>query len=428
MEYGKASLTERDEIKNKEEIQSWNWRLWLWVLLCSLALFATVPVARGLQRYIYSTIGREFFTYFVLFVVVMVFITFLYFFIFKLKVKKISQYVWLSLCAGLYIYFSIQLKEHPEEAIHFLEYGLLSYFLFKALHYRIHDWTVYLSAAMFAFLIGTLDEFFQWVMPQRFWDFRDVGFNGLAGGIFLLAIGKGIRPKTVCEPIKRFSVTMLVGIITVNLIVFGLCLSNTPGIVKSYTDIFKSLDWLQQEEPMIEYGYEHKDPETGTFYSRFTLEELRATDFEQSKSYGPILALEINSEKTLEELTEIYSPSINPFLHELLIHIFRRDENAKVIEQIKDPTEKIKKGNTTFRENVILEQYFGNTLQHSGLVWPDEKIKDLERTAFLWKEPYISRTGKIVTLFGFKAALTVIVLLLIAVQVSGKMWRNRLNR
>lgn len=177
----------------------------------------------------------------------------LYFLIFRLKVKNFSQYFWLIASSGLYVYFTLQLKEHPEEAVHFLEYGLLSFFIFRALSQRIRDWTIYIITILFVSLVGITDEFIQWLLPSRFWSYKDVGINALAAGIFMLVIWQGIKPKIISSPVQKISLKMLCGIISLNLLFLGLCLSNTPETVNNYTSIFESLSWLQNEEPMTDF-------------------------------------------------------------------------------------------------------------------------------------------------------------------------------
>ncbi len=414
-------------IKPEKNIQRWDWKSWLWVLLCSIGIFSTVPVARSIQKFVYDTVGREYFTYAVLFVIAVGFAMLLLFFIFQLRVKSISQYIWLFICAGLYVYFTIQLKKYPEEAIHLLEYGLISYFLFRALSHKIQDWTIYITAALFALFIGTIDEFIQWIMPDRYFGFKDVEINALASGIFLIAVWKGIKPKIICKPIKKISVKMLVGIITVDLMFLGLCLSNTPSSVKSYTNVFNSLSWLRSEEPMTEFGYKHNDPEIGTFYSRLTLTELKEIDLNKGEAYEKILPNEINSEETYKELIKIYTPYTNPFLYEFLVHIIRRNDKFEEFTKTNNPDGKIEKSHIAYREHLIIEKYFKNTLKHSELGWSDQKIKDLQKTASLWKEDYTSKVDKIITSFTLKTGQAVILITLIIVWVGGEFWKRRID-
>ncbi len=267
----------------------WNLKLWLWVFLCSIAIYTTIPLARGFQKFISDSVGREFFTYTVIFVVIAVLTVALYLLIVKLRVRSVSQYVWLFICGGLYLYSTIQLKKHPEEAVHLLEYGLLAFFVFQAVSYRIRDWTAYPVSALTVLFIGTIDEYIQWLMPGRYWDYRDVGINALAGIFFLIIISKVFRPEIISQPVRKYSIKILAWILTFNLLFLGICLSSTPDNVNNYVTAVKSLSWLQGEEPMTEYGYIHEDNEAGSFYSRFTLEELKRRDFKYGEALGRIL-------------------------------------------------------------------------------------------------------------------------------------------
>ncbi|MDP3298225.1 MAG: VanZ family protein [Thermodesulfovibrionia bacterium] len=393
-----------------------------------MGIFATVPVARNLQVFVYNSLGREFFTYTVLFFIFAGLTILLYLFIFKLRIKKISQYLWLFACGSVYVYYTIKLKEHPEEAIHFLEYGLLSYFVFMALSRKIRDWTIYITSALLVLFVGTIDEFLQWMMPNRFWDFRDIGLNTLAGGIFLLGLWKGVKPKIICSPVKKISAKMLVGVITVNLLLLGLCLSNTPCSVNYYTERLNILSWLRNEESMTELAYKHRDSELGVFYSRLNLKELREVDLTKGKLYGETLSQDINSEMTDKELIEIYNPCANPFLYEFTVHLLRRDSNLKEITESSNTYERIKSSNIALKENLILERYFWNTLMYSGHVLPDELVSDLKKTASLWKEDYVSKTGRLViTSFNLRSIWMTILTILAAVWLSGMFWKRRLN-
>ena len=151
---------------DSEVIRDWNRKAWLWVLLCCFAIFFTIPVARSIQKIISNTIGRDFFTYFVIFIVACGLAVMLYLFIIKFKVRKISQYAWLVICAGIYIFLTIKLDKYPEEAIHLIEFGLLSYFIFNALQYKIRDRAIYIITILIVLFIGTTDEVIQWITPQ----------------------------------------------------------------------------------------------------------------------------------------------------------------------------------------------------------------------------------------------------------------------
>jgi hypothetical protein len=410
-----------------KEIKSWNLKLWLQAALCVLVIFSTIPVARAFQRFIYSTVGREFFTYFVVTIIFCLIITLLYFFLFRLRVKRVSQYLWLTACSGFYIYMSIQLREHPEEAIHILEYGLLAFFLFRALNHRINDWTVYLSAGLLVLFAGTMDEFLQWLMPERFWSFRDVGINTVAGGILLLALHKGIRSENTGKPVKKHSVKVLSRILVMNLIFLTFCLSNTPGAVQRYTEAFHSLSWLRHEEHMTEYGFKHTDPKIGIFYSRFPLEKLSETDLSHGSEYGRMVSSVRKDELAYEELIRINTPATDPFLYEFLSHLSRRDKNLERIEEIHSEYKKSEKRIIAYRSNLILEKYFFNTLRYAGLTWPDQKAAELRISLPAWEKNYTTGSSGMITAFSLRSALTAILILAACAWIVLGKWRNRLG-
>ena len=410
-----------------KDIGAWGWSSWLPVVLCSVIIFATIPFARSFQKLVYSTIGREFFTYFVGVTVISGAVILLYFLIFRLKVRRRSQYIWILICAGLYLYNTIQLDKHPEEAVHFLEYGILSYFIFRALGRSIRDTTVYISALFFVSFIGTMDEFLQWMMPQRFWDLRDIGLNVFAGGVCLLGIWKGISPDMINNPVSKFSVKMLAGIITANLLFIGLCLSNTPDIVKRYTAVADSLSWLRDEESMTEFGFMHKDGDIGILYSRFMIEELKDADINKGGYYGEILKSDIERGMDHDDLITAHPLYKDNFLYEFLIHLARRENNLlKTIEN--DHTDTSRPAFIALKENLILERYFGNTLDHSGLQSPDDIYLKLKGLSSSWREYYSSNAGaRLITSFGLRTVWIVITLALCLVWITYGFWIRRIE-
>ena len=93
-----------------------------------------------------------------------------------------------------------------------------------------------------------------------------------------------------------------------------------------YTKQFPALSWLVNEEAMTDYGYKHSEPGFGTFYSRLTKEELIEIDSSYGAEYGEVIAVSWDNED-VQNLKEQYTPGSNPFLHELIIHIWRMNNN-----------------------------------------------------------------------------------------------------
>lgn len=391
--------------------------------LCSLAIFATIPAGRKIQRFVSDNWGRIAFIYFVLGVLAIIFLAILYFLAIKSETKSLSNYIWLIFISMLYIYFILKLRNVPEEAVHFLEYGLLGFFLFKALSYHIKDRSIYLSATLFALLIGTFDEILQWMMPQRFWDFRDAGLNGLSGGLFQLTILTLVRPKKISEKINYKSIKIFTLILSVCLLVFGLCASNNPQRVAHYAKRIPWLSFLQKEEPMGEFGYKYKDLEIGIFYSRLSPENLRKEDNLRSEEYARILNESMNMGH--EQFLRDYNPITNPFLYEFRIHIFRRDSyyQKTIIASKLD-----EKGDSYFvahMENLILQKYFAQTLQRSIYKWDKDKIHETVDSIAkrkLYKSPV---SASLITGFSEKSMWITIITLILLLALINIIWQFR---
>ena len=262
---------------------------WFWVALCAFGIFLTVPFARSIQRFVSEKWGSAFFGYAVLISTGIVFFLALYILFFKLKIRSASNYIWLFAIGCTYVYFTLKLWEAPEEAVHFLEYGLLGFFIFNALKLKIRDKSIFVTAFLIGCLIGIFDEILQWIVKERFWDFRDVGLNALSSGLVQAAIWLGIKPKMISFKIRPRSLRTVSIYLAVNILLLGLCFSNTPKRVQSYTKALPFLAFLQQEEAMNLFNLKHKDPEIGTFYSRLTIDQLLTIDRRNAEDNGRVL-------------------------------------------------------------------------------------------------------------------------------------------
>jgi len=392
---------------------------WLWVGVGALSILAIVPLARAIQGFVTAHWGRALFGYAVIAAIAVALGSLIYVLFFRLKIRAVSQYVWLALIAAFYLYDTLQLWKAPEEAVHFLEYGLLGFFLFRALSLTIRDRSIYFVAFFAGSLIGICDEIFQWAFPGRYWDLRDVELNALAVGLFQVALWKGVKPKVINQAINAKSVRKASILLGANLLLLGLCLSNTPKMVAWYTRIFPKLAFLQKEEAMSEFRYKHKDPEIGIFYSRLSLEELKKVDAERAKEYGQIL--NEWKDKKYDDFLRTFTGSTHPFVYEMRIHLYRRDRKIKDTKAAAPETEKKKLLFIAYKENQILEKHYGQTLAESDYKWSEEnneKIKAQINPSIAYKSPVSS---------GLFATLKVKTMwLLIAIILAGLTIFNRL--
>jgi hypothetical protein len=109
---------------------------------------------------------------------------------------SVSQYLWFSLICCLYG-LVIYILELPEEQVHFIEYGILSALIYVALTHDINNRSIYFISALIVFVFGTIDEVVQWLLPNRFFDIRDLIMNGTAGILVQLLIAMVISKRKV---------------------------------------------------------------------------------------------------------------------------------------------------------------------------------------------------------------------------------------
>ncbi len=388
---------------------------WLWVILCAASILAIVPLARSIQRLVTNWAGRAAFGYFVLSCVILFVVAMLWLLIFRLKVRRLSSYLCLAAVGFLYVYFTLKLWAHPEEAVHFLEYGLLSFLLFRALRHHFPDITTYFSAFFLGSLVGIIDEIYQWITPNRYWDFRDVGLNALAVLLFQVALAFGIRPQGISGwPAPRsFRFASLA--LATNLILLGLCFSNTPARVACYTRLIPQLAFLQKEEIMHDFQKKkHAVPGIGLFNSRLNLEELKEIDRARGEELAAILKEWAN--RPYEEFLRTFSAQKEPFLHEFRVRVFRRDQKLLEANKRLSGPKKEKAKLAAFRENLFLEKYFGQTLQASGYAWPPELTASLAQEVDP-KATYRSPVGAGYSPFQDERTLWLTILLLLLILV-----------
>jgi glycopeptide antibiotics resistance protein len=66
--------------------------------------------------------------------------------------------------------------------------------LFRALRIDFSSRAAYIASFVGTVLIGLGDECIQWVLPQRFFELKDVQLNALSGGLGLLILRFVVQP------------------------------------------------------------------------------------------------------------------------------------------------------------------------------------------------------------------------------------------
>ena len=106
----------------------------------------------------------------------------------KIRGAKFSSYLIFSFVLLAYIYGIVTIQ-YPEEKIHFIEYGILAFLLFRAIRLDIQKQPVaYVYAFLLITIFGWIDEGIQYLLPNRYYQVEDVILNSVSGGLGLLLV------------------------------------------------------------------------------------------------------------------------------------------------------------------------------------------------------------------------------------------------
>lgn len=343
-------------------------RAWIAFFAVAMLILLTIPLARRAQHFVEASVGSGFFL-----LVVLAGIAWVSGLAWR-RLRREAEFDRLSawILGGValaYVGGAFALRRNPEEAVHLLQYGALGILGARALAFRIPDRWVYPAAALLGASIGMIDEAIQWMTPSRHWDLRDLAINALAAsgvqlGLAAGALGLAARGSTA-RGVRGFCVVAAVA-----WFLLGASLLNTPTRIAAYANKFPALGFLLENEGvMLEYGYLHELPGVARYRSRFTLEELSEIDPARAAEAGEVLREE-GGDDDYRAFLSVYNPISDPFLHELRVHLFRRDryrETAALHDD--DPAWARRDLTVAFRENAILEAGFPRSLQASGRAW-----------------------------------------------------------
>jgi hypothetical protein len=199
-------------------------------------------------------------------------------------------------------------------------------------------------------LVGTLDEWFQWFIPSRVGEIRDVILDSAAvacGWLFSIGLDP---PAHFTLAMRRGSAIRIGGMLAVAILVFGAFLET------------------------VHVGYDAGDPRIGVFRSRYTTVELESAARERAARWRdrPFMA---GGRVSRED----------QYLSEALWHVRRRNQAASAGDVF-----------TAWRENRILETFYTPVLEiptylgRPGFRWPVEQRVDVERRAQDDGRPYVS--------------------------------------
>lgn len=347
---------------------------WALVAAWVLAIYATVPFAREIQRRADAEWGAGSLRTFSISVIALgASIAILHLARSARGVLACKRFIPLAGVCLLFFASIKRLADTPAEAVHFVQYGILSLLAFGAFAHRQRDPMVYLNAILLCALASLADEFIQWLLPGRYWDFRDVRNNIWAALLVQAAIAGGFQPPYINGRPAPQSIRIASMLASGFILALALCASNTPAFNARLAGTLPRMSWLlDQDHAMAEYGFRHEDPAIGRFYSRFTLDALAGLDRRRGEAVGAILRF-YSTESDFTDFLQRYTPARDAFAHEAMVHFNRRNHYFAVLPKYRFEPEAYRFHLTVaFRENQILERYFPNTLAHAAPAWTVE--------------------------------------------------------
>jgi VanZ family protein len=250
------------------------------------------------------------------------------------KERRWPRTLWFLSIAAVY-YFLLSAIELTSERVHLLEYGVLAWLYSTPLVKTVGDKTVPYIAGVLAFTAGVGDEWIQYLLPNRVGSVTDTYLNAISAGLGLLLAFRVFRtkplPGVTVRGIRWASITSIIALAT-----FAAFLSVAT-----------------------DFGLRHRDPQIGSFYSHFTLEELRRIDSTETAKYAALVK-DLYPVKMHTYLKD--EARVDKFAGEFLVHLFRRDRY-----------EEKKSFWVAWKENRILARHFPRVLAGSGYAWPEEK-------------------------------------------------------
>ena len=235
------------------------------------------------------------------------------------------------------------------ERFHFVEYGIVTFLFYRAWRYR-DDASMFVLPVLAGLIVGTFEEWFQWFVPVRVGEMKDIFLNGVAIACGLLASYAIEPPGRVGRHLPRASVARIALMTSAALLVFAAFFH------------------------IVHLGYDVRH-ENATFRSRYDQDRVLALSRERAahwKTNPPLKLARLSRE--------------DQYMTEGLVHVQRRNEAWE-------------EGNfgASWAENAILENYFAPVLDTPSFVsarghrWPDAHRADAQaRAASLPPQPYVS--------------------------------------
>jgi hypothetical protein len=104
------------------------------------------------------------------------------------RCRRLVAFVAVPPVAVLYGLLLARLGESPAERLHLAEYGILSFLVLTAMQIDIPRRAAYFWGWLVAGALGGIDEAIQWILPNRVFEWKDVGLNLASAGLGMAVV------------------------------------------------------------------------------------------------------------------------------------------------------------------------------------------------------------------------------------------------
>jgi hypothetical protein len=276
----------------------------------------------------------------------------------RIRERRLLRYGALAAAVLLGVGYSLAFADgRPDvdvvERFHFIEFGLITLLFYRAWR-PVDDASILVLPFLAGLAVGTIEEWFQWFIPVRVGDMRDIFLNSVA-------IVCGLLFSVAVDPPARITLTLRPG----SLRRIGTLAAAVVVLIAGFFHV-------------VRLGHEIRDDEAGTFRSRYTaprLAELSAARAAQWRETPPPLAIPRLSRE-------------DQYLTEGIEHVMERNKRWDAGDAAGG-----------WHENRILEKYYAPVLvtpsyhAKTGSRWPDEQRHNAELAARLSAEETLGRAS-----------------------------------
>ena len=155
-------------------------RSWVLVTVWTAFIYSTLPAANSIWRWLLAVTGRRSEA---LGAVLMAALGVLVATFILRRVRRWPATTWLWL-GGLVVVYALLLTSSwllPAEKTHLFYYGVLAWAAWRAWAFDLRGRGLFATTVVFVGVLGGIDEGIQYLLPERVFEWKDVGLNLLAG-------------------------------------------------------------------------------------------------------------------------------------------------------------------------------------------------------------------------------------------------------